>query len=140
MSRPPYEILEHPADVGLKVYGRDLPELFANGARGLVELALELQPDAAAAERLPLRASGADREDLFVNWLSEVLYHIDAEGWALRDFEVRRVAEQEVEGEGIGQQSSLSVPRRVAVKAVTYHQIAVRQTAEGWEAVVYFDI
>ena len=41
MDRPPYEILEHTADVGLKVYGGTLPELFANAGRGLVMLALE---------------------------------------------------------------------------------------------------
>ena len=35
MSQPPYEILEHTADVGLKAHGQTLPELFANAARGM---------------------------------------------------------------------------------------------------------
>ncbi|MGH9785587.1 MAG: archease, partial [Terriglobia bacterium] len=41
MSHPPYEILEHTADVGLKAYGRTLPELFVNAAVGMIALALE---------------------------------------------------------------------------------------------------
>ena len=41
MPHPPYEILEHTADVGIKAYGRTLPELFVNAARGMIALALE---------------------------------------------------------------------------------------------------
>ena len=41
MSHPPYEILEHTADVGLKAYAPTLPELFVNAARGMLALALE---------------------------------------------------------------------------------------------------
>src|SRR3990172_9412846 len=41
MPHPPYEILEHTADVGIKAYGRTLPELFVNAARGMIALALD---------------------------------------------------------------------------------------------------
>ena len=31
-------------------------------------------------------------------------------------------------------------PVKIAIKAVTYHQLAVEQTASGWRARVIFDI
>ena len=139
MDRPPYEILEHTADVGLKVYGETLPELFANAGRGLVMLALE-SPEASPKECRTLSASGGDREELLVHWLSEVLYAMDAEGWLFCDFRIGKLEADSIEAEGWGERRERGERRRVAVKAVTYHQVSVRKINGGWEAVVYFDI
>ena len=40
MSLPPWEEVEHTADVALLVRGVTLAELFANAARGMLNLAL----------------------------------------------------------------------------------------------------
>ena len=155
MSNPSYEILEHTADVGLKAYGRTLPELFVNAARGMIALALEppvvpvpsgvegseVEPqEVRPAQCRPLSARGEDREELLVHYLSEILYALDAEGWQFSEFRIQTLEATAIEAEGWGEQSERSSHRRVAVKAVTYHQVSVAQTAEGWEAVVYFDI
>ena len=139
MDRPPYEILEHTADVGLKVYGGTLPELFANAGRGLVMLALE-SPEASPKECRTLSASGGDLEELLVHWLSEILYAMDAEGWLFCDFRIGKLEATAIEAEGWGERREPGERRRVAVKAVTYHQVSVQKINEGWEAVVYFDI
>ena len=147
MQNPPYEILEHTADVGLKAYGQALPELFANAARGLIALALEplvaseVEPqDTRPSQCRPLSAHGEDLEELLVHFLSEILYAVDAEGWHFSDFRIGTLESTAIEAEGWGEREERSERRRVAVKAVTYHQISVQQTAGGWEAVVYFDI
>ena len=139
MSHPPFEILEHTADVGLKAYGRALPELFANAARGMIALALEPQ-DTRPSQCRPLSARGEDLEELLVHFLSEILYAVDAEGWQFSEFRIGTLESTAIEAEGRGERVERSERRRVAVKAVTYHQVSVQQTAEGWEAVVYFDI
>ena len=139
MSQPPYEILEHTADVGLKAYGRTLPELFANAARGMIALALEPQ-EVRPSQCRPLSARGEDLEELLVHFLSEILYAVDAEGWQFSEFRIGTLESTTIEAEGWGERAERSERRRVAVKAVTYHQVSVRQTAGGWEAVVYFDI
>ena len=41
-EHPSYEEFEHPADVGLRVRGRSLRELFENAGRGMAELMLAL--------------------------------------------------------------------------------------------------
>ena len=140
MRKPSFEILEHPADIGLRVFGRTLMDLFVNAGHGLVAIALEPQ-DAGSAERIVLTARGPDRESLLVNWLSEILFFMDAEGWVFREFRVQKLGDNAIEGEGLGERRDPALyPRTVAVKAVTYHQLSVRETGEGWEAVVYFDI
>ena len=152
MSRIPFEILEHTADIGLKAYGPTIEELFVNAAIGLQALALPQKDredddvsEPNAGQSQTLRASGGNYEDLLVGWLSEILYFIDAEGWSFAEFRIIRIVEDAgeltIEGRGIGsRRDPSSRSRAVPVKAVTYHQIAVRETADGWEAVVYFDI
>ena len=140
MRKPSFEILEHPADIGLRVFGRTLRDLFVNAGHGLVAIALEPQDDG-PAESIALTARGSDRESLLVNWLSEILFFMDAEGWVFREFRVQKLGDNAIEGEGLGERRDPALyPRTVAVKAVTYHQLSVRETGEGWEAVVYFDI
>lgn len=142
---PPFEILEHTADVGLRAFGKTLAELFANAARGMIALALEAEnggPSQAVQpeQKRQLSANGEDREEMLVHFLSEVLYAIDAEGWRFREFRIQTLGSNTVKGEGRGTRTEPSERNRVAVKAVTYHQVSVTQTAGGWEAVVYFDI
>ncbi|MBI3894901.1 MAG: archease [Acidobacteria bacterium] len=140
MTQPPFEILEHTADVGIKAYGNSLQELFVNAARGLISLASGF-PEASSTQRFSLSACGEDYEELLVNWLSEILYYIDAEGWIFSDFKIHRLESEFLEGEALGERHAEAAHRlRTSVKAVTYHQISVRQTPNGWEAVVYFDI
>ena len=139
MALPPYEILEHTADVGLKAYGQTLPELFVHAARGMIALALEPQ-EVRPSECRKLSARGEDLAELLVHFLSEILYAVDAEGWQFSEFRIQALEPAAIEAEGWGVRPEQSAHRRVAVKAVTYHQVSVTQTAGGWEAVVYFDI
>ena len=140
MAHPPYEVLEHTADVGLRIYGGSLPELFANAGLGLMALAIEPRR-LNEREYLPLSVIAPDVEQLLVNWLSEILYFVDAEGWAFSRFSITKCDSTTVVAEGWGQcLDAASRPRAVAVKAITYHQLSVRETPDGFEAAVYFDI
>ena len=139
-NKPPYEVLEHTADVGLRVYGRTLVELFANAGLGMMALAVEPQAFR-EKERLPLSVTGSDAEQLLVNWLSEILYYMDTEGWAFTRFAITECSPTAISADGWGERRDpASRTRAVAVKAVTYHQLSVRETPDGFEAIVYFDI
>jgi len=144
MSTPPFEILEHTADVGLRAFGATLPEVFVNAARGMLALALERADDETGAVRPEksrrLSARGDDNEELLVHFLSEVLYALDTEGWRFAEFRIRKLEGNVIEAEGWGRQAEYSEHSRVAVKAVTYHQVSVQKQNGEWEAVVYFDI
>jgi SHS2 domain-containing protein len=131
-----FEILEHPADIGFRAFGADLKELFANCALALVSIAGD-PPAADEATEYPLAVESGDRESLLVDWLSEVLFWFDGRRVTFREFRVIRLENTRIEAVGIGG------PRgtvRVIVKAITYHQLRIAETADGWLAEVYVDI
>jgi SHS2 domain-containing protein len=135
-----FEILEHAADVGFRVRACSLPELFAHAAAALVGMAMEtaaIEP----REVHSIEASGDSRESLLVNWLSEVLYLVDGKQLALRDFGVAELTGDHVRGEASGERrdSSRHAPKLV-IKGVTYHQLKIEETADGWCAEVFLDV
>lgn len=152
MSRG-YEYLDHPADVGFTARGATLEECFAAAAEAFNEFGWE-SGRAEPRKALEVRARAASLEDLMFSWLSELLYLNDGEQWVFRRFEVVSVAQGVVQDPGQekdGQWEIQAVAHgekfdetrhraRTYVKAVTYHQLAVRETAGGWEATVYIDV
>ena len=136
----PFRVLEHTADVGFEAFGSTREEVFANAGRALMNIIVDLESvDPAAGVRV--QAEGSDPPDLLVNWLSEILYLYDAEGWVFRGFEVRSLTDRSISAIARGEKFD---PARhqvnLLVKAVTYHQLVLEKTASGWRAQVYVDI
>jgi SHS2 domain-containing protein len=78
---------------------------------------------------------------LLVNWLSEVLYRFDAEGWLFHDFEVEDLTDHSLAAMARGEKFDRRRHQaKLMVKAITYHQLDLRQTGQGWRAQVYVDI
>ena len=135
-----FEIIEHPADVGFIAYGQTLAELLENAALAMMSLAGELD-GIEERERREIRASGADNEALLFDWLAEILAVADSEGLALRRAEVTRVVEGAAQGVVYGERFDKGRHRAgTYIKAVTYHQLAIVQTRDGWKATVYLDV
>jgi SHS2 domain-containing protein len=136
----PFRILEHTADVGLEAFGTTPAETFANAARALFYLIVDLD-SIDPGERVTLRVEGSNPENLLVNWLSELIYLHDADGWLFRDFEIVDLKDDSLSA--IARGEKFERPRhqvKLHVKAITYHQLALEKTAEGWRAQVYVDI
>lgn len=136
----PYEILEHTADVGLLARGTTLAELFENAAAGMMEIAVDPAGVAECGHKR-IMAEAPDREALLVNFLQEVLWQVDGEGWLPRRVAVEQIGETGVSAVAFGEpRDPARHMLRIIIKAVTYHQLSVRETPEGWRAEVYFDI
>jgi SHS2 domain-containing protein len=138
--RPPFEIIEHPADVGFLAYGRTLEELFTNAALAMFSLACE--PSAIGErERREVELTGGDHENLLFAWLAELLAISDAEQIFFRRAEVTEVREGRVRGAVTGERyDKLRHRAGTYIKAVTYHQLRVERTPEGWRAQVFLDV
>jgi len=135
-----FEILEHTADIGFRVRGRTLAELFETAAQALVSIAVEIE-DITPRQAYPLAAEGEDYESLLVNWLSEVLYWLDGKRVAMRRFQVTDLVPCRVSGEGIGEPRQAACHRaKLVVKGVTYHQLKIVEEPDGWWAQVFLDI
>jgi SHS2 domain-containing protein len=137
-----WEILEHPADIGLRARGPTLAGLFENAAAGMMEIAAS-PAGIREREQKPITAQAPDREALLVTFLEEILWLVDGQGWLPARVAVPLcgISETAVAATAFGEPRDTSRHHmRLIIKAVTYHQLAVRQTEQGWEAEVYFDI
>jgi SHS2 domain-containing protein len=139
MSRP-FEILEHPADVGFLAYGATLEELFVNSALAMISLACDLE-NVRETEKRKIEASGEDVESLLYSWLAEVLAVSDAERLILRRANVTFLTEGRVRGTVYGEPIDRTRHKTgVAIKAVTLHQFAVENVDDSWRARVFLDL
>ena len=137
---PPFRLLEHTADVGFEAFGLTLQEVFANAARALTHLMVDLEAITSREEK-SLRAEASDMPSLLVNWLSEILYLFDAERWLFHDFEFGELTPRSLAALARGERFDRSRHQiKLLVKAVTYHQLDLRKTAGAWRAQVYVDI
>ncbi len=135
-----FEILEHTADIGLRAWGATLKEAFENAATALVAVMVELE-DIEPTVTYPIAAAGEDDESLLVNWLSEVLYYVDARRVVLRRFHVAQFGDGRAAGQAWGEPRDPDRHRpKVIVKGVTYHQLKITRRAEGCEVQVFLDI
>jgi SHS2 domain-containing protein len=136
----PFRILEHTADIGFEAFGATRAEVFANAGRALFHIIV----DSAAVgprEEVKTLTQGANPSELLVNWLSELLFLQDAEGWLFRDFEVISLSENSIEAVARGEKFDPARHQiKMLVKAITYHQLVLEETASGWRAQVYVDI
>jgi SHS2 domain-containing protein len=143
---PPFEILEHPADVGFLAYGSTLAELFENAALAMCSLACA-QEKIEEREQREIMASGADVESLLYSWLTEILAVADAEQLVFRRAGVSELREPQAGtpgmAKGIARGEKFDRERHAAgtyIKAVTLHQFAVERTSDGFRARVYLDV
>jgi SHS2 domain-containing protein len=136
----PFRVLEHTADIGFEAFGTSRDELFANAGRALISLVVDLD-SIRPSRKLAVKAEGPAWPDLLVNWLSEILYWHDAEGWLFRDFTVHELGENVITATAHGEKFDRARHRaKLLVKAITYHQLAIEETSEGWRAQVYVDV
>lgn len=135
-----FRVLEHTADVGFEACGASREEVFANAARALQDLSVDLSA-ISPREEVAISVEGENAPELLVNWLSQLLYLFDAEGWVFREFEVKRLDDRALEAAARGEKFDRTRhPVKLQVKAITYHQLALELTPEGWRARVYVDI
>jgi SHS2 domain-containing protein len=136
----PFRVLGHTADIGFEAFGATRQEVFANAARALMHLMVDLET-IAPQKQLSLRAEASDMPSLLVNWLSEILYLFDADGWVFRDFEFEDLTDHSLAAIAQGEKFDRTRHQvKLLVKAITYHQLDLRETAQGWRAQVYVDI
>lgn len=126
---------EHTADWELEVWAPDLPGLLVQAARGMYWL-MGARLDGSTRLQHTLEFYGADEESLLVGFLQELLYLCDSQGLVFDQVEVT------IDGEhGRAELSGAPLARLgKEIKAVTYHNLAVRKTPTGLAATLVFDV
>jgi SHS2 domain-containing protein len=138
-----HALLEHTADVGIRAWAPDVAGAFAEAAMGLVEL-MGARADAATGTRR-LVGTGDDDGARLVSLLDEMVYLCESEDLGVTSVRIVGRSSGSVEVE-VEVEAEVEVgPRRrdaegLAVKAVTFHQLAVETTEAGTEVRVYVDV
>lgn len=134
-----FEEIEHTADVGLRIRGTDLPELFVNAALGMWTL---IVPDIEAVEPVVTREielQAMDMEVLLVDWLSELLFLHETEHEVYSQFAVHDISPTHLRAEIRGGPVHGHTLRK-HIKAVTFNDLSIEETREGFTATVVFDV
>ncbi|MFH1128499.1 MAG: archease [Candidatus Omnitrophota bacterium] len=135
-----YEIIEHTADIGIRVKGKDLADLFKNAAQAIFEISTEKLPTKDKEKhKIFVAQKATSLEELFINWLNEVLSLSSAEGLIFEDFQMTKIDEFNVEAIALGSDIT-NYKTNTEIKAATYHQLKVEKTNSGWLAEVIFDV
>jgi SHS2 domain-containing protein len=136
-TRTSFELIEHSGDVKLRALGQTFEDVLVNAARGMMAFIfgddiLNARPE----QREFITIESADRDALLVDWLSELLYRAASRYHAYVDFSVCTVGERRLAADvGIAAAEALD-----DIKAVTHHELAIRQIDGRWEAIVVFDL
>ena len=133
-----YKILEHKADLKIKVWGNDLSDLFKNAAYAMYA-AMDGSLSTPDYKLQNIKVSGQDYESLLINFLNELLYLSDVNN---RMYKVESV--EIVEDEKIKLKAALSPfsppPSEIEIKGATYHNLKIKKMDAGFETTIVFDI
>ena len=139
----PHRFLSHTADLGVEIEAASLDALFADAVAAFSDAITEVDQVAERVAR-PLSAEAPELPDLLLAWLEELLYLFETEGLIFRRAEARvdhREGAWRAAGEAYGEPwDEARLPLKVLIKAITYHQLEVTRTAQGFRARVIFDI
>jgi SHS2 domain-containing protein len=134
-----FEIINHTADVGIRAYGTNIGQAFANAAGALFSLIAELDNVGEVIYR-DIELTAQDQESLLVEWLNELIYLFDVENIIFKRFDIIELNNTQLKARGYGEKVDNSKHKlKTGVKAATYHMLKVDK-GEGCQVQVLFDI
>ena len=137
----PYEFFDHTADIGVRVFGATLPELFVHAAQAMYTVLGELEKTGDRRQKT-VELHAELLEDLLHDWLAELLYAIEAEHVLYDEFAISNLRSPILTATLSGGPIDFARSHlNEEIKAVTYHRLQVQQQPDGtWQATVIFDV
>lgn len=143
-----FELLPHTADIKIRVYGATLADLFKSAVIGMFQAIRPIVPgckivnDMVVCKELPehhdITVESIDKEALLIDFLSEVLYLSDVHNEAYLDATIHTITNTTIKATVRG--VKIKGFEVVEIKAVTYHDLVIKQINGIWQADIVFDI
>lgn len=138
--------IEHTADIGIEVDGDSLEDLLINATNGMLHLLVDCKPlttsqcDAIQTSK-DISVNAADREDLLVKWLEEVLYLFETRKLFPVTFIIGRINDTSLLADVFAVPlKDCDYKIRREIKAVTYHNLKISEDAGHFSTTIIFDI
>ncbi len=135
-----YEQTDHTADIGLKIFGNSLLDLFANAGYALCD-SLTDTSKVIPATKQTFCLQRDSTEELLVEWMGDLLYTFETEGLLFSRFNIISIDKNSLSAEAEGEffNSALHTIKN-GVKAVTYHKLKIEEKNGLWLAEVVLDV
>lgn len=134
-----FEELEHTADCAIRVYARDLEELFERSALAMFWLIADLSK-INSKEELFLKSEGVDYEDLLIAWLNDLNSLHQLKGIVFNDFNVISLSPEKITAKGKGMYVYEHGIIRREIKAATFHGLSLNKAHAFIFADIIFDV
>lgn len=143
-------MLDISGDVGIKARGESCEAALINAGLGMYSLVTDIG-GVDERQKLEFDVSCDSLEGLAVNYLNELVFQFDSNGFIGRRIEITGFGAPREGGEA-GSRFAMKVSaygeefdperheRRLLIKAATYHRIRAERGDGGWEIDVIFDI
>jgi SHS2 domain-containing protein len=134
-----YEILEHTADIGIKVRGDSLSEIFWKAIHATVDLlsgGIEIQP---VIEK-DFSIKEENTKTALVSVLEEIIYFFEHKLFLPSDCSVsieKDLYKINLKGNTV---SPEEIKNGTDIKAVTYHQLEIKEVGDEYQATIIFDV
>ncbi len=146
MTKKKYEFIEHTADIGIKVFGKDLDELFINAATAMFDIIVSAKRSEASPKGTtsPVKKFIIDKkadnlENLLVEWLGELLFLYSTKNIVFDKFDIKELDDNHINAVISGWPTQ-DYKIKTEIKAVTYHMLKVWQEKNHWFAQLIFDV
>ncbi len=135
-----YEFINHTADLGIKVRGLSLKELFENAARAMFDLIVDLDT-VKTRNQITIEIKGDELEELLADWLRDILYRYNGDEYLLKEFKIEKISPEGLKARVRGEKLDMSRHSlKREIKAVTYHDLKIKKLNHEWQAQIIFDI
>lgn len=140
MNNPRWEHFEHEADIGVRGYGSNLPEVFTQTALALSSVVTDLEK-IDAIECITVECDAPDYDILLLDWLNELIYQMADRKMLFSRFNVDITGSHlkaTICGESANQQKHQPA---VEIKGATFTQLKVIENSSGeWIAQCIVDV
>lgn len=135
-----FEIIDISGDVGIKVFGGSIVEVFKNSAIGMYSLITDLE-GVKGEKDISISVESNSLEGLLVSWLNELIFHFDAYNFIGKDIVILEMSDRKLKANVKGEEFDPERhERKLLIKAATYHRLKVEEVGDVWEADIIFDI
>lgn len=131
-----FEEIQHTADWAIRVCASSPEALFECCASGMYSLLKVKKSNESPEIQKKIHLQGVDLESLLVSFLSDLLFFYETERVVFNWMRLR-IQNNELDGELRG---FFIESIQEEIKAVTYHQMEIKQNAKGLSVTVVFDV
>ncbi len=136
-----YEILEHPAELRIRVLGKTKEELFKNAAEAMADILATSDKRQKTRAKEEIKIESADLNTLLVDFLNEILAksQINKCAYEIEDLRLK-IEDQKYVGLEAGATGHPVARFDEDIKAVTYQDVNIEFKTNLWQTIIVFDI